>query len=148
MPYYGVTKAPNSQIIARTGYTGEDGFEIFIKNDSAKSMWSKLIELNSTPCGLASRDTLRLEVCYPLYGHELSIEKLIPREGYKVFIGEEEIGSVTSGTFSPTISQGIAIARVKKVKNIKEEDLLIEIRGKKYPATFHTKAFYAGGIKR
>ena len=188
MPYYGVIKATESQIIARTGYTGEDGFEVFVKNDFANNLWSKLIELNATPCGLASRDTLRLEVCYPLYGHELSIEntpkesalswtmkkdnenylgknsiesreptsmlvklsleKLIPREGYKVFIGEQEIGSVTSGTFSPTISQGIAIARVKKVKNIKEEDLLIEVRGKKYPATFHTKAFYAGGIKK
>ena len=44
---------------------------------------------------------------------KLSLEKLIPREGYKVFAGEEEIGFVTSGTFSPTLSQGISMARVK-----------------------------------
>ena len=77
MPYYGVIKALESQIIARTGYTGEDGFEVFIKNDSANELWSKFIELNATPCGLASRDTLRLEVCYPLYGHELSLENTL-----------------------------------------------------------------------
>ena len=79
---------------------------------------------------------------------KLSLEKLIPREGYKVYKGEQEIGIVTSGTYSPTISQGIAMARVKNIKNLKEEDLLIEIRGKKYIANFHQKAFYAGGIKK
>lgn len=59
-------------IIARTGYTGEDGFEVFGSHETIKSLWQKLMELKVTPCGLAARDVLRLEVCYPLYGHELN----------------------------------------------------------------------------
>jgi aminomethyltransferase len=61
-------------IIARTGYTGEDGFEVFGSHAAIKEMWQKLMENKVTPCGLASRDVLRLEVCYPLYGHELTDE--------------------------------------------------------------------------
>lgn len=75
--YYSVfeTKIENTPvIIARTGYTGEDGFEIFGNHDTIKKLWTKLMELKVTPCGLAARDVLRLEVCYPLYGHELNDE--------------------------------------------------------------------------
>lgn len=61
-------------IIARTGYTGEDGFEIFCDHAQAKKIWRALNEMGVTPCGLAARDVLRLEACYPLYGHELSDE--------------------------------------------------------------------------
>lgn len=61
-------------IIARTGYTGEDGFEIFGSHETIKNLWQKLMTLKVTPCGLAARDVLRLEVCYPLYGHELNDE--------------------------------------------------------------------------
>ena len=58
--------------IARTGYTGEDGFEILISNSSAEYIWTKLIELGAIPCGLGCRDTLRLEACMPLHGHEIT----------------------------------------------------------------------------
>ncbi len=61
-------------ILARTGYTGEDGFEIFGDHDAISSLWRKFMEAKVTPCGLAARDVLRLEVCYPLYGHELNDE--------------------------------------------------------------------------
>ncbi|MBD66815.1 MAG: glycine cleavage system protein T [Halobacteriovoraceae bacterium] len=61
-------------LIARTGYTGEDGFEIFGPHDLIKNLWNQLMELNVMPCGLGARDVLRLEVCYPLYGHELTDE--------------------------------------------------------------------------
>lgn len=80
LPYYGVQTATwNSSeiIIARTGYTGEDGFEIFCPNESIVKLWNALIELKVAPCGLAARDVLRLEVCYPLYGNDLS-EELTP----------------------------------------------------------------------
>jgi aminomethyltransferase len=61
--------------VARTGYTGEDGFEIFVDNSSeCISLWQKLIANGTVPCGLGARDTLRLEVAYPLYGHELDDE--------------------------------------------------------------------------
>lgn len=59
-------------ILARTGYTGEDGFEIFGSHESIKNIWKDFLSKGVTPCGLASRDVLRLEVGYPLYGHELS----------------------------------------------------------------------------
>lgn len=75
MPYYSVALATydNAEIIlARTGYTGEDGFEIFCNQEQANSIWEKALDADATPCGLAARDLLRLEVCYPLYGHELT----------------------------------------------------------------------------
>ena len=60
-------------IIARTGYTGEDGFEVFSPStEITKQLWSQAIKNGGQPCGLAARDVLRLEVCYPLYGHELA----------------------------------------------------------------------------
>lgn len=66
-------KKYNKTWIARTGYTGEDGFEIFIDNpDETVNVWNKLLGLGAKPCGLGARDTLRLESAYPLYGHELT----------------------------------------------------------------------------
>ena len=59
-------------LIARTGYTGEDGFEIYCQNNQVVSIWEQLLQAPEvTPCGLASRDSLRLEAGMPLYGHEL-----------------------------------------------------------------------------
>lgn len=57
--------------LARTGYTGEDGFEVFARPGDAPSVWTVLVEAGAVPCGLAARDTLRLEAGFPLYGHEL-----------------------------------------------------------------------------
>jgi len=57
--------------IARTGYTGEYGFEIFISKEHVVEFWKKLIALSVKPCGLGCRDTLRLEACMPLHGHEI-----------------------------------------------------------------------------
>jgi aminomethyltransferase len=62
--------------ISRTGYTGEDGFEIVAASDAIKLVWSTVLAKGHVgclqPCGLGARDTLRTEVCYPLYGHELT----------------------------------------------------------------------------
>ena len=59
--------------VARTGYTGEDGFELFCASDDAQKVWDAVIG-SGTPCGLAARDSLRLEASMPLYGHELTVE--------------------------------------------------------------------------
>ncbi|MFJ6724906.1 glycine cleavage system aminomethyltransferase GcvT [Streptomyces sp. NPDC091281] len=65
-------------LIARTGYTGEDGFELFVKPEHAVALWTALTEAGAgvgiTPCGLSCRDTLRLEAGMPLYGHELTTD--------------------------------------------------------------------------
>ena len=61
-------------IVSRTGYTGEDGFEIYAPHAVIKQMWDKLLAAGVIPCGLGCRDTLRFEAGLPLYGHELSDE--------------------------------------------------------------------------
>jgi len=58
-------------VAARTGYTGEDGFEIFVGPARAEQLFHALLDANAKPCGLGARDTLRLEAALPLYGHEL-----------------------------------------------------------------------------
>lgn len=67
-----------STIISRTGYTGEDGFELYFSSDKVIEQWNKLLEngkeLGLKPIGLGARDTLRIEACYSLYGHELNEE--------------------------------------------------------------------------
>ena len=58
--------------VARTGYTGEDGFEILCAPDNAVPLWTELMARGAKPCGLGARDTLRLEMCYPLHGNDIS----------------------------------------------------------------------------
>lgn len=69
-------------LLSRTGYTGEDGFEIFCEISDAPLIWQKLLELGATPCGLGARDTLRLEAALPLYGHEYNEETSPLDAGY------------------------------------------------------------------
>ena len=141
--------------IASTGYTGEKGVEFLVPNSVLKPLWSRLLsdgkEFGIAPIGLGARDTLRLEMGFALYGHELSdtiaptesvsrwtvkldkeqfvgkdsLVKLespreefgiclddpgVPREGYSVFQNGQQIGVVTSGSFSPSLKKGIALA--------------------------------------
>ncbi|GAV24500.1 aminomethyltransferase [Carboxydothermus islandicus] len=86
-------------LVSRTGYTGEDGFEIYFAPNLATKIWSELLNLGVKPAGLGARDTLRFEACLPLYGHELSAE-ITPLEaglGWAVkfnkedFIGKEAL---------------------------------------------------------
>lgn len=76
--------------IARTGYTGEDGFEILLPNRHAPDLWAGLLQAGASqglvPCGLGARDTLRLESCYPLYGHELSPDISPLEAGLRIFV--------------------------------------------------------------
>lgn len=79
-----------SVLISRTGYTGEDGFEIYCKNEDVEKIWNKLLEVGEKyklkPCGLGCRDTLRFEAGLPLYGNELS-EAITPLEaGFSFFV--------------------------------------------------------------
>ncbi len=76
LKYYAIepaTVAGRDVLLARTGYTGEDGFEIYCANEDAADIWAFLQDKGAQPAGLACRDTLRLEAGMPLYGHELSI---------------------------------------------------------------------------
>ncbi|MFO0796571.1 MAG: glycine cleavage system aminomethyltransferase GcvT [Gemmataceae bacterium] len=59
-------------VVSRTGYTGEDGFEVMVPNALGPTLWDELVARGAAPCGLGARDTLRLEAAMPLYGHELT----------------------------------------------------------------------------
>ncbi|MFE8887978.1 glycine cleavage system aminomethyltransferase GcvT [Pseudarthrobacter enclensis] len=85
LKYYAAVEVPvlingasQELLLARTGYTGEDGFEIFVANEDAPGLWQALLAIADegelTPAGLASRDSLRLEAGMPLYGNELSLQ--------------------------------------------------------------------------
>ncbi|MFB2556576.1 glycine cleavage system aminomethyltransferase GcvT [Herbiconiux liangxiaofengii] len=90
-------------LLARTGYTGEDGFELYVSPEHAEALWVALTAagepLGLVPAGLASRDTLRLEAGMPLYGHELSLEVLpeqaglgrVAALGKKSFVGRDAL---------------------------------------------------------
>ena len=72
--YYETECKGTRMIVSRTGYTGEDGFEIYASHEVINEMWDTLLAAGVVPCGLGCRDTLRFEAGLPLYGHELSDE--------------------------------------------------------------------------
>jgi aminomethyltransferase len=162
-----------SALVSRTGYTGEDGFEVMVDADAAELVWTRLSE-QATPCGLGARDTLRTEAGFALYGHEIdrSTNPYEARLGWVVslskpaFLGREalarlkaegprrrlvglhvapggvprpnlsilragvSIGSVTSGTFSPTLRRNIAMGFVPPDLSQQGQPLTVELRGK------------------
>jgi aminomethyltransferase len=109
--YYRVRVADQfgkSTIVSRTGYTGEDGFELIVRNEDAVRVWENLLlagrEYDAIAAGLGARDTLRLEAAMPLYGHELSesinpfqagLARVVNFKG-RDFIGAEELQEISS----------------------------------------------------
>jgi aminomethyltransferase len=87
-----------------TGYTGEDGVELLIDPEVAPPIWAELLEAGVVPCGLGARDTLRLEVCFPLHGHEITPERN-PIEAGLGWCCKEETGFLGS--------EAVAIARTE-----------------------------------
>lgn len=100
-------------LLARTGYTGEDGFELYISNDQAPALWDVIYQAGQderyalVPCGLASRDSLRLEAGMPLYGNELSRElspmdaglgMLVSKKKEGDFVGKEALSAPSTHT--------------------------------------------------
>lgn len=98
MTYQVVPYMDGHVILSRTGYTGEDGFEIYGAPAYIVDLWDQIIEMGATPCGLGARDTLRFEANLPLYGHEIS-ETINPIEAglnfavklEKDFIGKDAL---------------------------------------------------------
>ncbi|HXD04214.1 MAG TPA: glycine cleavage system aminomethyltransferase GcvT [Novosphingobium sp.] len=168
--------------VSRSGYTGEDGYEISVRAADIEALAEALCALQQVkPIGLGARDSLRLEAGLPLYGHDLSPEtdpvsaglafaiskrrrteggflgaepvlaaleggtatrrvglalegRQAAREGALVFAGEEEVGRVTSGGFSPSLNHPIAMAYVNAAHAADGTALTIEVRGKRLPA--------------
>lgn len=180
--------AERDVFLTRTGYTGEDGFEVFVPNttvskpESAVKVWNTILgageKFDIAPCGLGARDTLRLEAGMCLYGNDIDekttplearinfVVKLhkadflgrealvkqkaegvkrkrvglkmrepgIPRAGSEVLLGGRRIGNVTSGTFSPLLKIGVAMAYVEPDHAKSEETVDVKIRNKSVKA--------------
>lgn len=104
-PYYSIKERPAQKLImARTGYTGEDGFELYGSHDTIAKLWDELLKNKAIPCGLVSRDVLRLEVCYPLYGHEIHDQVTPLDSGLKWTVKMEKddfIGKAALANYNP-----------------------------------------------
>ncbi|HWA41244.1 MAG TPA: glycine cleavage system aminomethyltransferase GcvT [Gemmatimonadales bacterium] len=99
IPYYAFTvgKIAGVQcIISRTGYTGEDGFELYCRSADAVALWDALLGAGCPPCGLGARDSLRLEVAYPLYGNDID-DTTTPLEAGLGWIVKMDKGSPFTG---------------------------------------------------
>jgi len=98
-------------LVSRTGYTGEDGFEIVGRDESIQHVWDAVLTAGKPfgikPCGLGARDTLRTEVCYPLYGHELD-EATTPIEaGLGFFVALDKDDFVGRAALAGQKAQGV-----------------------------------------
>jgi len=180
-------------IISRTGYTGEDGFEVYADRKYAEQLWNKFLEVGDygsengiLPCGLAARNTLRLEAAMSLYGHEISDEitpleanlgwicklgkgefngrdalqkqkeaglkrklvgfemrdKGIARDGFDVYINDEKVGQVTSGSPAPFLKKNIGLAFVPSEFANVGQAIKIDVRGKHLAAEIVPTPFY------
>ncbi len=179
-------------LFSRTGYTGEDGFEIYLPPEHAATLWNALREAGKkydmALVGLGARDTLRLEMKMALYGNDIDetttpIEaglgwivyldkdfigkdviakqkeekpprrlvclemegKVFPRHGYEIYDGNKVIGTVTSGTFSPSLKKPIALGYVPREKAKIGTTVEIAVRNSKHPAVVVKPPFYKKG---
>jgi len=194
----GWTKLTNvNTFVSRTGYTGEDGFEVFVWNtplskpENAVKVWNAILkageEFGIEPCGLGARDTLRLEAGMCLYGNDIDetttpleaglgfvvklkkdsfigrealtkqktegikrkrvglrmLEKGIPRLKQEVWKDDtQKIGYVTSGTFSPLLEYGVAMAYLSIEHAVEGETVMVKVRGKPLKAQIVKFPFY------
>ena len=183
MDYMGYADAEYEGVpvrVCRTGYTGEQGYELLPTWDRAGVVFDALVEAvraaGGEPAGLGARDTLRTEMGYPLHGHELNVDvspvqarcgwavgwkkdafwgrdallaekaagptrtlrglkavgRGVPRADMTVLAGEDPVGVTTSGTFSPTLKIGIALALIDTAAGIADgETVAVDVRGKR-----------------
>ena len=97
----------NGGVICRTGYTGEDGFEFFCPADEGERIFEAFVEAGAKPCGLGARDTLRLEMCYPLNGSDLSPQRTPLEAGLGFFVDLEKGDFVGREVLAKQKSEGL-----------------------------------------
>ena len=118
-------KTMGDVIVSRTGYTGEDGFEIYATPDDINQCWDKLMAAGVTPCGLGCRDTLRFEVGLPLYGDELSAEITPIMAGLGMFVKLDKEEFVGRDALAKQKAEGVA----QKLVGIELQDKAIPRHG-------------------
>ncbi|MFY9398511.1 MAG: glycine cleavage system aminomethyltransferase GcvT [Desulfomonilia bacterium] len=165
-------------MVSRTGYTGSGGVEIFLAADRAPSLWSDLVARGARPCGLGARDTLRLEMGYPLHGNDIDEtttpleagldfavdldkpsftgldalkdqlsrgltrrlrglvlkDRGVPRQGCPCVKDGSEVGAVTSGSVSPVLNTGIALAYLDTAVE-EQDEIEVVVRDRHLRAT-------------
>ena len=194
MKYYWFTHGEVANVratVSRTGYTGEDGFEIFVPPQSADRVWQSVLSAGEAvglvPCGLGARDTLRLEASMRLHGSDIDEtttpleadlgwtvgwqkeeflgadvlrrqraegvgrrivgfemrERGIARRGHAVYIGEEQVGVVTSGTQTPFLKKAIGMTYLPVERATVGAELDVDIRGRRTRAVVVPMPFYS-----
>ncbi|MCR4921088.1 MAG: glycine cleavage system aminomethyltransferase GcvT [Bacteroidaceae bacterium] len=118
-------KAIGDIIVSRTGYTGEDGFEIYASHEYIRDSWDRLIEAGIQPCGLGCRDTLRFEVGLPLYGDELSADISPVMAGLSMFVKLDKPEFIGREALARQKAEGVA----KKLVGIELQDKAIPRHG-------------------
>ena len=115
LPYYSIASGNVDGVsgyFCRTGYTGEDGFEVLVPAKDAVKVFNSLLNLGIQPCGLASRDTLRLEAGMPLYGHELNLNinpfqaglgRVVKLDRHEDFVGKKALLEISQQEVSPVL---------------------------------------------
>lgn len=177
-------------ILSRTGYTGEDGFEVYLSNEDAPKLWKLFLKEGEKygikPCGLVARDTLRLEAKMALYGNDIDdghtpleaglewivklekgdfigkdvllkqkqegikrvlcgfemLEPGVPRHNYDVYIGDEKVSTVTSGSYAPYLKKNIGLCYLPVEFSKIDQEIKILIRDKKVKAKVVPTPFY------
>ncbi len=185
-----VRLAGETVMLSRSGYTGEDGYEIFMMRTNVVRLWEKILEVGTPhgllPAGLGARDTLRTEACLPLYGHELSLEitpieagfkwavsfekdflgkdflarqvaegaarvsmpflmkgRAPARPGYPIFVGDRNVGVVTSGTFLPSLNIPGGMCMLDRDVAVEHAKVAIEIRNVRHEAVLAARPLYS-----
>ena len=176
--------------ISRTGYTGEDGFELATSIEAGRALWRQLLAEGVEPCGLGSRDTLRLEAALPLWGNDIdettnpyeaglgwvvglgdggefvgraalqrikaagvtrklshlkALDRGVIRDRFPVLHRGEAAGTVTSGSFSPTLGTSIAMAYLPVALAVEGTEVEVDVRGRRLRAVVVRRPFVAAG---
>ena len=108
-PRNGIATLASGAIVCRTGYTGEDGFEFFCQAGQGVSHWEKFLAAGAAPCGLGARDTLRLEMGYPLNGNDLSPDRTPIEAGLGFFCDLEKPDFIGRETLARQKADGLSV---------------------------------------
>ncbi len=178
-------------LVSRTGYTGEDGFELYVPADDGETVFEAVREAGEAEemamCGLGARDTLRLEVMFNLYGQDMTadnnpyearlgwvvkldtetpfvgkdaLERIaeegpdqklrglrllgrgVLRSGYDIYVDDRQVGTVTSGSYSPVLEESIGLGYIQS-SDWDRSEVDVEIRGRRVTAEVTSSPFYS-----
>jgi aminomethyltransferase len=179
-------------LVARTGYTGEDGFELMVAPGEVVELWAALLDAGKdeglVPAGLGARDTLRLEARMLLYGNDMDetttlveaglgwvvsldeakgdyngravlaeqkasgapsalvgfevVGRGIARHGHPVYLGEQAVGAVTSGSYAPFLQKNIGLCYLPSARAVEGTEFDVDVRGRRLPARVVPTPFY------